>query len=70
MNQETTPIHNIIKEQLDKLSESQLNIASECAREHVTNLIADKVNTHVNQLMEDIICPSANRTSDGEVRLW
>ena len=70
MNQETTPIHNIIKEQLDKLSESQLNIASECAREHVTRVIADKVNIHVNQLMEDIICPPANRTSTGEVRLW
>lgn len=51
----------IIENVLDDWSESQFNIASECGRDALAEAISVKVDRHVHQLIEDIVCSQIPR---------
>jgi gas vesicle protein len=67
---ESNDVQRLIKTVLDEVKDSQVNMASESAREWLAEVISTQVNKHIQNLVEDIICPPANRTETGEVRLW
>ena len=51
----------IIENVLDDWSESQFNIASECGRDALAEAISTKVDKHIHQLIEDIVCSQIPR---------
>lgn len=67
---ESNDVQRLIKTVLDEVKDSQVNMGSESAREWLAEVISTQVNKHIQTLVEDIICPPANRTETGEVRLW
>lgn len=56
--EETTPVTKLINDVLDEWKDTQFNIASDSARYLLALAIAERVDVHVKQLIEDIICPS------------
>tara|TARA_A100001011_G_C14017013_1_gene717829 strand:- start:52 stop:282 length:231 start_codon:yes stop_codon:yes gene_type:complete len=57
----------IIKEVLDDWSESQFNIASEYGRDALAEEVSKKIDNHIHQLIEDIVCSQMPRdTRPGE----
>jgi len=56
-DQETTPMTRIVNDVLDEWKDTQFNIASESARYLLALAVAERVDEHVKQLIEDIVCP-------------
>lgn len=57
-DKETTPMTQTINNVLDQWKDTQFNIASESARYLLSLAIAERVDEHVKQLIEDIVCPT------------
>lgn len=51
----------IIRSVLDEWSNTQLNIAAESGREMLSEAIGTRVDAHISQLIEDIVCSQMPR---------
>ena len=48
----------IILKVLEEVANSQINLQSESARTMIADKLTDKLNLHIQHLMEEVICPS------------